>query len=197
MHPIKKINNEDIPDIDILMRACSEYLPQRLTFLRTLKCSQSKCDPLAKFSERLVAKLCDGDIVDKEDNADYDVIVNDKNENIKIQVKYIYNDGNTHSIRTKTEKDKERNWDRYAVVFFDSKNMDAPFIPKAVVVLPKNGLAAIYNTFTHKRGSRKLHPALGFDLTSDRFKQFLIRKEEFKNLDLNGLQIWSREDIFE
>lgn len=147
-----------------LIEAFQGYSDARITFLEKLGCSGSNRDPLAEFSERLVAVLIDGRLAESRVQKGYDVIGQNGE---KIQVKYLANpEGkwiNEHDIRFSAELNC------YALVFFEKLQLTA------VLLFSKVGLAEVC------RNLEKRHPGqdISLQLTQCNYRQILSNIELF------------------
>lgn len=107
--------------VEEIRRAFKLYHAARAEFLNALKLPESNRDPLAEFSEQLVAALLGGHAAPSRVQAHWDVEAGDR----KIQVKYLANPAgrwvNEHHIRVVPEIHE------YAIVFFEA------LLPVAVV----------------------------------------------------------------
>ncbi|TDA69365.1 MAG: hypothetical protein D9V47_05535 [Clostridia bacterium] len=87
-------------DAGSLIKYFQEYWRARLALLERLGCPHSNRDPLAEFSERLVASLLGGRLAESRVEKGYDVLRPDSG---RVQVKYLANpDGtwvNGHTVR--------------------------------------------------------------------------------------------------
>src|SRR5687767_5040124 len=71
-----------------LLAAYSAYRDARILLLRELECLASNRDPLAEFSERLVAKMLGGELAGSRVQAGYDLVTPTGQ---RVQVKYLAN----------------------------------------------------------------------------------------------------------
>ena len=123
------------------LAAFEAYRTARLRFLDGIGCGSSNRDPLAEFSEHLVAELLGGALAASRVQADYDVI--SRNEG-RIQVKYLANRSggwvNEHHVQFHGEMDS------YAIVIFED------LAPTLVLVFSRRGLGDVCRLL------RKRHP---------------------------------------
>lgn len=108
-----------------LMQAFSEYREARMAFLAHLRVSSNR-DPLAEFSEALVARIIGGRLAESRVQRGYDVL---SPTGVRVQVKYLANPGdrwvNEHHFSVPADAD------RYAIVFYEA------LTPVAVIVFPR------------------------------------------------------------
>lgn len=79
-------------DVNALLAALDVYRPARQTLLAALGLPESNRDPLAEFSEHLVAALLDGTLAVSRVQAGHDLVLVDGD---KVQVRYLANPANT------------------------------------------------------------------------------------------------------
>lgn len=149
------------PDLTRVQAAYQRYVEARNALLDELQLKRrSNRDPLAEFSEWLVAALAVGTLADSPVQPGWDVRTPDDE---KIQVKYLANPAdswvNEHSIQVSELMDS------YAIVIFEA------LLPQAVIVFPVRNLAAI-GTKLHKR-----HGNLDTTLQFTRANYRQIRKD--------------------
>lgn len=99
-----------------LLQACRGYSAARRSFLQHLGVAQSNRDPLAEFSEVLVASLVGGKLAANRVQKDWDV---EDPDGQRIQVKYLANPAhgkwpNEHLVRRLEQADA------YALVIFEN-----------------------------------------------------------------------------
>jgi hypothetical protein len=159
-----------------LVEAMAMYRAARRQFLEALGIPASNRDPLAEFSERLVAELVGGELAASRVEKGYDVI--DKN-GCKIQMRYLANPAgkwiNEHLVKF------DDGVDFYALVIVEALE------PVAVIGFPRDGLHAV----CHKLGKR--HPDQGttLQLTQHNEKTLLADRAGFREL---GIRMWLRLD---
>src|SRR3954453_15233715 len=89
-----------------LLELLGEYRAARRAFLAALEIPQSNRNPLAEFSEKLVAALLGGDLAQSRVQKGYDLVTP---EGDKVQVKYLTNPAdrevNGHEIRFDSDLD--------------------------------------------------------------------------------------------
>jgi hypothetical protein len=111
--------------VDDLLEALGAYRAARTVILDVLGIPSSNRDPLAEFSERIVAALLGGVLAPNRVQTGYDITLTDGRT---VQVKYLANPGgpwvNEHHIRSLAGVD------HYAVVIYEA------FKLKAVLVFP-------------------------------------------------------------
>ena len=159
-----------------LVEAMAMYRAARRQFLEALGIPASNRDPLAEFSERLVAELVGGRLAASRAEKGYDVI--DEN-GCKIQVRYLANPAgkwiNEHLVKF------DDGVDFYALVIVEALE------PVAVICFPRDGLHAV----CHKLGNR--HPDQGttLQLTQRNEKTLLADRAGFREL---GIRTWLGPD---
>ncbi len=129
-------------DLSRVLAAFKRYAEVRNALLDELQLKRrSNRDPLAEFSEWLVAKLVKGTLADSPVQPDWDVLTPDGE---KIQVKYLANPAdswvNEHYIHVSDGMDS------YAIVIFEA------LLPQAVVMFPARNLAAVGNRLYKRHG---------------------------------------------
>ncbi len=133
----------ELQSVEQLMGALDEYRAARAAFLVRLGLPASNRDPLAEFSERLVAMLLSGRLPESRVQEGYDVLAGPSDA--RVQVRYLANPAgswvNEHVIKMK------KSLDYYALVIFEALQ------PVAVLVFPKETLAAVCEALG------KRHPA--------------------------------------
>jgi hypothetical protein len=159
-----------------LVEAMAMYRAARRQFLEALGIPASNRDPLAEFSERLVAELVGGQLAASRVEKGYDVV----GENgCKIQVRYLANPAgkwiNEHLVKF------DDGGDFYALVIVEALE------PVAVIYFPRDGLHAV----CHKIGKR--HPDQGttLQLTQRNEKTLLADRAGFREL---GIRMWLGPD---
>jgi hypothetical protein len=155
----------DPSNLNLLRDAFAKYRLERTTFLHKLGCPGSNRDPLAEFSERLVATLVKGQLVESRVQPDYDII---GPEGERIQVKYLANPLdkwiNEHEIKFTP------NMDSYALVFFENLQL------VAVLLFSQAGIEGVCQAL------KKRHPNQdkSLQLTQRNFRQILDSAETFQ-----------------
>ena len=160
---------------DPLLEAFEKYRLARLTLLNELNCACSNRDPLAEFSERLVAELVNGHLTESRVQPDYDII---GPSGEKIQVKYLANPGNKwineHEIKFSP------NMDSYVLVFFENLQL------LAILMFSSTGIEAVCRTLKKRHGNQ--HNSL--QLTQRNFRQLLGDTENFQK---HGVRVLYRQ----
>lgn len=156
-------------DLARVREVYQKYVAARNELLDALDLKRrSNRDPLAEFSEWLVAALVGGMLADNPVQKGWDVQMPNSGE--KIQVKYLANSAekwvNEHTIETNGLMNS------YAIVIFEA------LLPKTVIIFPVNNLEAVGKTL-HKK-----HPKLDKTLqfTQKNYRQILADAEGFKEL---------------
>ena len=125
-----------------LCAALDAYRPARQRMLATLGMGVSNRDPLAEWSEHLVAALTGGALAPSRVQAAFDLTTPD---GLRMQVRYLANPGkawvNEHYVRTPAGAD------RYALVLFEA------FELIGVLIFPPQ-LAAICEALGKRHGDR-------------------------------------------
>jgi hypothetical protein len=122
-----------MPDLSRVQAAYKRYVEARNALLEELQLKRrSNRDPLAEFSEWLIAALVGGTLADSPVQPGWDVLTPD---NEKIQVKYLANPAdswvNEHCVQVSSLMDS------YAIVIFEA------LLPQAIIVFPARNLAAV------------------------------------------------------
>lgn len=157
-------------DAGLLLQYFQEYRRARLALLERLGCPHSNRDPLAEFSERLVASLLGGRLAESRVEKGYDVVLPDGG---RVQVKYLANPTGTwvngHTIRFTADMEA------YAVVFF------VDLQPTTVLIFPREGCAAVAAALG------KRHPAqeTTLQLTQRNYEQILRQHDRFTALGVD------------
>lgn len=157
-------------DLSRVQAAYQRYIEARNALLDELQLSRrSNRDPLAEFSEWLVATLVDGRLADSPVQPGWDVRSPDGE---RIQVKYLANSAdawvNEHYIQVNDLMDS------YAIVIFEA------FLPKAVIIFPANNLAAVGLALSKRHD--KLDTTLQF--TRANYRQIVGDPARFKLLSV-------------
>lgn len=157
-----------------LLTAFAEYRAARLKFLQRIGRPSSNREPLAEFSECLVAHLLDGTLADSRVQKDYDVIGPGGQ---RIQVKYLANPRgywvNEHHIHFRGEMDA------YAIVFFEELE------PTHVIVFQRENLEKV----CRQLGKRHPHQDSILQLTRRNFQTILANPEEFEQLGVKVIPL--------
>jgi hypothetical protein len=154
----------------LLIKHFQEYRRARLALLDILGYPHSNRDPLAEFSERLVASLLGGRLAESRVEKGYDVVTP---EGRRVQVKYLANpDGtwvNEHTVKFTADMDA------YAVVFF------ANLRPATVLIFQRKGCVAVAAALS------KHHPAqeTTLQLTQRNYEQILRQCDRFAALGVD------------
>jgi hypothetical protein len=131
-------------DLARVRAAYERYVEARNTLLDELHLGRrSNRDPLAEFSEWLVAALVGGTLADSPVQKGWDVMTP---AGEKIQVKYLANStddswANEHKIEIKELMDS------YAIVIFEA------LLPQAIIIFPVRNLAAIGTKLGKRHGN--------------------------------------------
>lgn len=152
-----------------LREAFARYAQGRAELLEALGIKGSNRDPLAEFSERIVAALLNGDLAGNRVQRGWDVMANGR----RVQVKYLANPSdemwvNEHHIVVTPEMDD------YAIVFFEA------LLPVSIIVFPADRLEAI----GAELGKRHPNPSRTLQLTRVNYRRLLADSERFSPLGL-------------
>jgi hypothetical protein len=158
--------------VDRLLDVLASYREGRRRLLVALGCSASNRDPLAEFSERLVAGLLGGTLAASRVQKGHDLVTP---AGETVQVRYLANVSggwvNEHTVSFK------EHLDRYALVVFED------FDPNAVLVFPREAMGAICALL----GKRHPNQARTLQLTHRNYQQLLIERERFEQVGLKLL----------
>lgn len=140
---------------DPVLDAFDEYRAARLKLLTELDCASSNRDPMAEFSERLVARLLDGALATSRVQPGYDLTTPTGE---RVQVKYLANPAagwiNEHHVHF-----GHPDCDSYALVFFED------LLPIAVTVFPRGRIAEVCSAL----GKRHPNQEFTLQLTQRKF----------------------------
>ena len=167
----------EVSDLSRVLAAYRRYVEARNALLDELKLRRkSNRDPLAEFSEWLVATLIGGACADNPVQKDWDVRgPNDE----KVQVKYLANSSsewvNEHLILVNEQMD------RYALVIFEE------LLPQAVVIFPARNLAAIGKAL----GKRHSNLDTTLQFTQANYRKICGNMAQFQAL---GVQLYLARD---
>jgi hypothetical protein len=155
-------------DLSHVQAAFDRYIQARNALLDELGLNRkSNRDPLAEFSEWLVAELVGGQRAESPVQADWDVQTPDDN---KIQVKYLANSAdkwvNEHTVIINERMNS------YAIVIFEA------LLPQSVIIFPANNLAAVGAKLGKRHGN--LDTTLQF--TQANYRQIRNDTAAFKEL---------------
>lgn len=157
-------------DIGLLVQYFQEYRFARLALIERLGCPHSNRDPLAEFSERLVASLSGGRLAESRVQKGHDVV---RPDGRKVQVKYLANPNGTwvneHTVRFTADVED------YAVVFF------AGLQPAMVLIFRREGCAAV----TAALGKRHPGQETTLQLTQRNYEQILRQCDRFTALGMD------------
>lgn len=164
-------------DLLRVQEACRRYVEARNALLDELQLKRkSDRDPLAEFSEWLVAALVGGTLADSPVQPGWDVLGPERE---RIQDKYLANPAdawvNEHPVHV-TEL-----MDSYAIVIFEA------LLPRAVIIFPARNLAAVGTAMGKRHGN--LHSTLQF--TRANYRHILNNTAAFKEL---GVRLYVAPD---
>lgn len=155
------------PNWEELREAFERYARGRAELLEAIGVTGSNRDPLAEFSERLIAALLDGELASNRVQRGWDVMAGGR----RVQVKYLANASdavwvNEHHIHVTADMDD------YAIVFFEA------LLPVTVIVLACNQLLEIATAL------RKKHPnqETTLQLTRVNYRQLIAERDRFAEL---------------
>lgn len=161
------------PEVANLLSEFQIYSEARLSFLRTLQRGTSCRDPLAEFSEVLVAKLLHGTFPSSRTQKGYDLILKHDGGEEKerhVQVKYLANPPgqwiNWHTIDFKWE------CDAYALVLFENMKL------LSVLVFSKDTLKEV----CRKLGKRHPNQDRTLQFTKRNYEMIIKDKFEFEGI---------------
>lgn len=155
------------PNWEELREAFGRYARGRAELLEAIGVTGSNRDPLAEFSERLVAALLDGELATNRVQRGWDVMAAGR----RVQVKYLANASddvwvNEHHIHMTADVDD------YAIVFFEA------LLPVTAIVFQVDRLLEIATTL------RKKHPnqETTLQLTRVNYRQLIAERDRFAEL---------------
>ena len=155
------------PQWQQLRDAFERYSQGRAELLKAIGVKGSNRDPLAEFSERLVAALLDGELATNRVQRGWDLMAAGR----RVQVKYLANASddvwmNEHHIHLTADMDD------YAIVFFES------LLPVSAIVFPCDRLHAIAIEL------RKKHPNQDtmLQLTRVNYRRLMAERTRFAEL---------------
>lgn len=162
---------------DKLLEALAAYRLSRRAFLGTLGCDGSNRDPLAEFSEHLVAALLGGQLAHSRVQKGFDLTTPDGG---RVQVRYLANPRNRwvneHLV------DFRGDCDRYALVAFEDLE------PRAVVVFSKETIGDVCRVL----GKRHSHQSSYLQLTQRNFTHLLKERARFGTLGVEVYDVLTR-----
>jgi hypothetical protein len=155
------------PDWEELRDAFTRYAQGRTELLETLGIKGSNRDPLAEFSERIVAALLDGELASNRVQRGWDVMAGGR----RVQVKYLANPGdevwvNEHHVQVTADMDD------YAIIFFEA------LLPVSVIIFPCDRLLEIAAALRKKHPNQKTT----LQLTRVNYRQLLAESDRFSEL---------------
>lgn len=162
----------DRPDWRQLRNAFERYARGRAELLEAIGVAGSNRDPLAEFSERLVAALLDGELASNRVQRGWDVMAGGR----RVQVKYLANASdevwvNEHHVHVTADMDD------YAIVFFEA------LLPVSAIVFPCDGLQDI----GAELGKKHPNQAATLQLTRVNYRQLMAERDRFAEL---GVRIY-------
>jgi hypothetical protein len=161
-----------------LLSALEQYRQGRMALLSVLDLSQSNRDPLAEWSEHLVAALLDAKLATNRVQADYDLTTS---AGAKVQVRYLANPAHlTGAWVNEHRVTSVAGVDRYALVIFEG------FRPMAVLVFPSD-LTGINSALAKKAPTQD--SVLQF--TRANYLKIVANIAAFEGL---GMTIWRRPE---
>ncbi len=157
--------NGATPALPEVLSGFAAYRAARVAFLALLTLPRSNRDPLAEFSERLVAGLTGGQVHQNPVNKGHDVLVGAGG--LRVQVKYLANAAerrvNNHPLRVIADMD------HYALVVFASLE------PLGVLVFPVASIPAVYTALGKRHGAKYAD----LDLTPRDIRRFLAQPDAY------------------
>jgi hypothetical protein len=154
--------------VERLLDAFAEYSRARMKLLELL--SHGNRDPLADFSEHLVARLVDGNLADSRVQKGWDILAGDE----LIQVKYLANTAGDRWVNEITIRSVP-GVDRFALVVYES------FVPMAVLMFPSD-LGGVCSEL----GKRHPDQSSSLQFTRRNFLSIMDRPKRFEEL---GVQV--------
>jgi len=160
-------------DVTQALDAFQDYAKARQRFLEVMQTPTSCRDPLAEFSERLVATLLNASLAPSRVQKGYDLVR--KSTGRKIQVKYLCNSLerwiNEHHVRF------SEGVEEYALVIFEHLQL------RAVLVFPRETLGEVGALLKKRHG----HQDAELQFTQQNFRTICAEQEKFKAL---GVEIY-------
>ena len=154
------------PDWQELRDAFARYARGRAELLKAIGVSGSNRDPLAEFSERLIAALLGGTLAENRVQRGWDVKAVDR----QVQVKYLANGPdawvNEHHVQVTPEMHD------YAIVFFEA------LLPVTAIVFPCDRLLEIGTAMAKKHPNQDTT----LQLTRANYRQLIAERERFADL---------------
>jgi hypothetical protein len=155
------------PNWQELRAAFERYARGRAELLEAIGVTGSNRDPLAEFSERLVAALLDGELATNRVQRGWDVLAGERG----VQVKYLANASdevwvNEHHIHVTAEMDD------YAIVFFEA------LLPVTVIVFACDRLLDIATALRKKHPNRETT----LQLTRVNYREMVAEQDRFAEL---------------
>jgi hypothetical protein len=162
------------PRWEELREAFARYAAGRAELLESLGVKGSNRDPLAEFSERIVAALLDGELASNRVQRGWDVMAAGR----RVQVKYLANASdelwvNEHHIQITTDMDD------YAIVFFEA------LLPVNAIVFPTDRLEAI----GAELGKKHPNQATTLQLTRVNSRRLLAEPDRFAQLGVRTFDL--------
>lgn len=157
-------------EIERLLDEFAEYSRARMKLLALL--SQGNRDPLADFSEHLVARLVNGTLAESRVQKGWDVRAGDQH----IQVKYLANTAGkwVNEITIRSVQGVER----FALVVYES------FVPLAVLIFPSD-----LTNVCAELGKRHPDQSSSLQLTPTNFQRIMARPGRFAELDVQVIDL--------
>lgn len=164
------------PRWEELREAFERYARGRAELLEAIGVTGSNRDPLAEFSERLIAMLLDGELASNRVQRGWDLMAGGR----RVQVKYLANASdevwvNEHHIHITADMDD------YAIVFFEG------LLPVSAIVFPFDGLEAI----SAELGKKHPKQTTTLQLTRVNYRRLLAERDRFAKLGVRVFDLRS------
>lgn len=162
------------PRWEELREAFARYSAGRAELLEALGVKGSNRDPLAEFSERIVAALLDGELATNRVQRGWDVMAAGR----RVQVKYLANasDGvwvNEHHVIVTADMDD------YAIVFFEG------LLPVSVIAFPTDRLEAVGAAL----GKKHPNQSTTLQLTRVNYRRLMAEADHFAQLGVRTFDL--------
>lgn len=162
------------PKWEELREVFARYAQGRAELLEALGIESSNRDPLAEFSERIVAALLGGELASNRVQRGWDVMADGHH----VQVKYLANPGNEvwvneHHIVVTADMDD------YAIVFFEA------LLPVSAIVFPADRLEAI----GAELGKKHPNQATTLQLTRVNYRRLVGEQDRFADLGVRQFDL--------
>lgn len=162
------------PRWEELREAFARYSAGRAELLEALGVKGSNRDPLAEFSERIVAALLDGELASNRVQRGWDVMAAGR----RVQVKYLANASeevwvNEHHVQVTADMDE------YGIVFFEG------LLPVSVIIFPTDRLEPIGAAL----GKKHPNQTTTLQLTRGNYRQLISERDRFAQLGVRTFDL--------